>query len=539
MSDYSVYIKCESEDIEIEIPDIYKDSCSETNSDQIKRFLADKYDIDFTELSCDIKRNKRLKRNCTDYEILDGDELHFYFIDINNEIDITKLKLRSGYYNVLDEGYHKHNFTEVDLQIILSIDDIHREKIEELLKIFRQFLLTVTSDQDIAFISCLTLLSFNNLHIKSFPFNVLGEDWYFGFINSSGLPCGYGYYFSHSTKTYYEGNFSENNIYNGKSLFINGDTSYYTTGDFYSFFKQNNRGLKKYIFRNETYIGSFKNNEYCNGGKLITDKGEYNGLFSEGKKNGYGMMIYKNNDQYLGFWSNDLRSNFGKMKYSSGDYYSGTWEEDKKEVFGTYFDSECRITYVGTFFNDKRTFINDEFRLISGNVFFTDQVGEYDFSIKKEDLSSFRKTTVTSIYEYTKLMPASFKSEVISRLDSSKQTFYIGHFDHIRQFYGMGKLYYNYGNELINNEICSSIPIHSSKHEKIKFSGYRSYHSLFENGYPNGFGMINYENGDKYIGSITNGQINGEGIFIRSTGKRIKALWYNGLIVDKKYETVV
>ena len=103
----------------------------------------------------------------------------------------------------------------------------------------------------------------------------------------------------------------------------------------------------------------------------------------------------------------------------------------------------------------------------------------------------------------------------------------------------MGKLYYNYGSDLINNELNLDLSLYSLEYENLKFSGFRCYHSLFENGYPNGFGMIDYENGDRYIGSITNGQINGEGLFIKTTGERIKALWYNGLLIDKKYETLI
>ena len=251
------------------------------------------------------------------------------------------------------------------------------------------------------------------------------------------------------------------------------------------------------------------------------------------------MMIYKNNDQYLGFWANNLRNNFGKMKYSSGDYYSGSWKDDKRIFFGTYFDYKYKITYIGTFLDDRRSFIKDEFKLISGNVFFSDQIGEYEFSIELIDDISYRKTSSTSIYEYSKLLPIGFKTETVSKLDFSKQTFYIGHFDPIRQFYGMGKLYYNYGSDLINNELNLDLSLYSLEYENLKFSGFRCYHSLFENGYPNGFGMIDYENGDRYIGSITNGQINGEGLFIKTTGERIKALWYNGLLIDKKYETLI
>lgn len=546
MSDYRVYIKCGSEDVEIIVPDIYKDPDSETNSDQIKTYIANDSGINYTDFECDIKRNGRFKRKCHDCEILDGDELTFYKVNKIGEIDITKLKLKTGFYNIQDEKYHNFNFTESDLQTILSSDDNHKDKISEVTKILNEFLSSVTNDEAIAFISCLTIFKFNNEHLRYFPFNFIDGNWFFGFLNSSGLPCGYGYCFCNSTKTYFEGNFSENNIFNGKSLRIDGNNSYYSTGDFYTFFRQNLRGFRSYIFRNETYLGSFNHNEYHTGGKLVDENGTYHGSFNDGKKNGYGMMLYKNGDQYLGFWSNGTRNCFGKMKYSSGDYYSGTWHDGKKEIFGNYFDIKYNITYIGTFKDDKKTFIKDEFKLISGNTFYTDHVGEHEFSITKETIESsedsgkcrYRKTSQHFIYEYDKIIPSSFMTELIQKLDSSKQTFYIGHFDPIKNFYGIGKLYYNYGDTLINNNYENTI-MYSSSREKIKYSGFRCFHSLFEGGFPNGFGMIDYENGDRYIGDITNGQVNGEGLFIKTTGERVKALWYNGHLVETKYRTMI
>lgn len=539
MSDYHVYLKNGSENVEIDIPDIYKDPDSETNSDQIRTFISNDMKLNYLDLEVDIKRNGRFKRKCSDCEIIDGDEVYLYRSNKAPEMDLSKIKLKTGYVNIIDKQYHGHNFQESDLKIILSTEDNHRDKISEILKILQPFIATITCEDDLNFISNLSIFNHNSIKIGVLPYNSFDGKWYFGYLNSSKLPCGYGYCFDHSTMTYYEGNFSQYNIFNGKSLCLSGENyrgSYYTTGDFYSNFKQNNRGYRKYLFRNEIFIGTFKDDMYSGGSRLITDIGEYIGIFSEGKCNGYGMMIYKNGDQYMGYWYNNRKNCFGKMKYKSGDYYSGTWEDDRKEVFGNYFDSDMNVTYIGTFKDDKRTFIKDEYKLISGNSFLTDHIGEHEFTIEKkiiDEIEKIKKSAGSYVYEYGKLMYTNFNTDVIDKLDSSRQTFYIGHYDSIGCFYGIGKLYYNYSKDIINNTVSPNT-LYSKDHEKDKFKGYRCYHSLFDNGYPNGYGMINYEDGSRYIGSITNGKLNGKGLFIKSNGERIRALWFDGNIVEIK-----
>lgn len=530
MSDYRVYIKSGTESVEVNIPDIYKDPDSETNTDQIKKYLTDDIGINYNDLCIDVKRKGKIKRNCDNYEIIDGDDIYAYKSDKSNEIDITKIKINSGFYNIRDEKYYKHNFKSSDLEIVLNNDEKHKKKIEEILNEMKSTIEMIKDIDDINFIKGLTIFSFSNLHLKDFPFHEINNLYYFGFFNNKHLPVGFSYCYDKINKIYYEGNFSDFNIYNGKSLVLNKNDSYYSSGLLYSNFEQSNKGSRKYLFKNEVYIGSFDKNFYSDSGTLITDIGKYIGLFKNGFYNSYGMMIYKNNDIYVGFWYNGKRSIFGKLKYSNGDYYSGTWYNDKKEVFGSYFDAKGKITYIGSFKDDMRTFINDEYTLIAGNSFYTDCIGDYESSLKLVE-KGIDQSTCSCVYDHSHLVLNNFSNKIHIEENNCRQIYYIGHFDFQKQFYGMGKLFYNYNKGIIDNKV-SHLNLYSEEFENEKFKGYRCYHCLFESGSPNGFGMINYENGDKYIGNIKNGQVNGNGTLIKNSGERIKAFWVNGNIID-------
>lgn len=530
MSDYRVYIKNGTESVEVIIPDIYKDPDSETNSDQIRRYLADDIGINYSDLCVDIKRNNKIKRNCDDYEILDDDEIYIYKNNKNDQLDLSNVKIKTGFYNIEHSNYCNQKFQKTDLEYMLSSDDIHKQKIEKILKEIHPILEKITDKDDINFITGLTILSFSNLHLKDYPLHIFDNIWYFGFLNNKGLPVGFSYCYNYTTKIYYEGNFNDFNIFNGKSLVLNENESQYNSGIYYSNFKQNDRGDRKYLFRNEIYIGSFVDNLYSDSGTLITDTGKYIGLFKNGVCTSYGMMIYKNNDIYVGYWYNGKRSTFGKLKYANGDYYSGTWYDDKKEVFGAYYDSNFKVTYIGSFLNDKRTFNKHEYTLTAGNTFYTDSIGDYQ-SVLKEIENGINQSTGTTIYDHSHLISNNFMNTVHSEENNCRQIYYVGHFDFQKQFYGMGKLFYNYHKGIINNKI-SELELYSKDFEQENFKGFRCYHCLFESGSPNGFGMINYENGDRYIGNITNGQVNGSGTLLKNSGECIKAFWVNGNLIN-------
>lgn len=521
-SDYRVYIKNGISNVEIEIPEIYRDPNSETNTDQIKTYLCNTIDIDYDNLFVDIKRNRGIKRKCNSSEVENGDELYFYYQN-NKKIDYSKINLKSGSSSAFNAKFNNYNFLESDLKMIVTKEDDHFEKIEIIINDINNFLTRIQNSDDIEFIRSLTIISFIKDHLYQLPFTIIDNFWYFGNLNSNRKPTGYGYIYDPLKKSYYEGEFSDFIISGGKSLIMSED-AYYSKCYFYMNFKQTDKGSRKYLFRNELYIGKFSEDKYENDGILINDSGKYIGFFKDHLIDSYGIMIYSNGDIYSGYWHNGKRNIFGKIKYKNGNYYSGIWCEDKFDEFGIYYNNKYRITYIGTFKDNKCTFNKDEFKLIDNHLFYSDYIGERINNLEIKD-DEIKHILSEKIYDKNLLLTSINKNKVLNSKSDFNQNHYIGHYDYTKRFYGIGMLFHNSENVISKN--YEDILKYSKEYYENKYKGYRSYYSLFLDGIPNVFGMINYENGDKYIGNIKNGKLNGIGTFIKNNGERIKAFWDN------------
>lgn len=531
MSDYRVYIKNGNDDVEINIPDIYRDPDSETNSDQIKTFISTSIITEYDDLSIDIKRNGKFKRKCNDFEIEDGDEVYVYSDKKQKTFDISKIKLVTGFHNIIDSNYHNYNFNEVQLNSILSKEEKHRIKIDSIMNDIIPFLSKIKDYDDKNFILNLRIMSFNTNDINNLPFNELDNGWYFGFLKNK-LPVGFGYFYDNTKKIYYEGNFSECNLHHGKSLSlcslngINELNSYYCTCDLFVNFLMCNRGFKKYLFRNEIYTGSFSENLYANCGVLITDDGEYKGIFKDGLAYSYGFKKYINGDVYNGYWYEGKRNMFGKITFKNNDFYSGIWHNDIKEEFGIFYDAKRNLSYTGTFKNDLRTFNKNEFKLTRGLTFCSNHVGDC-LKIPHKINGKLNQLAKRNIFIDGFLTETISNNHEIVDSKESCNFYYIGHYDTFQRYYGMGRLFFKVSD--FNDK--NSYPDHdfySVEHTKNKYKGFVKYYSNFINGLPNGFGMIDYGNDDIYIGNIRNGQSNGQGTLFKHDGTTIKAFWNSG-----------
>mmetsp|Transcript_19509 Transcript_19509/g.64693 ORF Transcript_19509/g.64693 Transcript_19509/m.64693 type:complete len:357 (-) Transcript_19509:3501-4571(-) len=79
--------------------------------------------------------------------------------------------------------------------------------------------------------------------------------------------------------------------------------------------------------------------------------GTYEGDIVDGKKQGKGIMKYRNGDIYTGAWKNNMMNGEGTMVYTNGEKYHGEWINDRRNGKGTHhFKDTSR--YEGEFFND-------------------------------------------------------------------------------------------------------------------------------------------------------------------------------------------
>lgn len=95
-------------------------------------------------------------------------------------------------------------------------------------------------------------------------------------------------------------------------------------------------------------------NRYCKG-KLSQEKiGTYNGYFSKGEFNGYGIFKWKDRKTYKGIWSMGTISGNGKMVYPNGDVYEGDFLNGKRHGEGTLQMVKSSTSYTGPWFGGKQ-----------------------------------------------------------------------------------------------------------------------------------------------------------------------------------------
>lgn len=136
---------------------------------------------------------------------------------------------------------------------------------------------------------------------------------------------------------------------------------------------------KKVIVRQQSdYKGEFKNDVFHGKGKLATLKFDYEGNFIEGKKEGYGLITYKNKDTYAGVFKADQYHGQGTLNYfekkesfkgefennafkkglytfSTGSTYDGQWKDGLYFGKGTFMWKSTGDIYVGDFVAGKLT----------------------------------------------------------------------------------------------------------------------------------------------------------------------------------------
>lgn len=111
------------------------------------------------------------------------------------------------------------------------------------------------------------------------------------------------------------------------------------------------------------YSGSCFKGLMHGSGRFIYNKENYNGQFTNGKRNGTGEMIFSNGDEYKGNWTNDFIEGDGTMLY--GVFYQGTkrmikgsydgkWVRGKKNGNGTFMWGNGD-QYSGNWIDDKRS----------------------------------------------------------------------------------------------------------------------------------------------------------------------------------------
>ena len=72
----------------------------------------------------------------------------------------------------------------------------------------------------------------------------------------------------------------------------------------------------------------------------------YTGNWEDETMEGYGEMMYADQNTYSGWWHMGKRHGHGRMEYEhNGGIYTGAWESDQRTGYGVYDD---KMKYVIT-----------------------------------------------------------------------------------------------------------------------------------------------------------------------------------------------
>ena len=127
---------------------------------------------------------------------------------------------------------------------------------------------------------------------------------------------------------------------------------YTSIGDFYvgEFVNGKKEGYGTILYSNGTkYEGTFKNDKHEGFGKLSQKDGEmFVGEWKEGKINGKGIRQHSNGDKYIGNYINNIRNGQGHYIFSNGDSYDGNWTNGCANGFGK-FTFKNGNSYEGNF----------------------------------------------------------------------------------------------------------------------------------------------------------------------------------------------
>jgi len=134
------------------------------------------------------------------------------------------------------------------------------------------------------------------------------------------------------------------------------DNQYYE--DFIGEYKDyipNGFGIYRNYLTNLQLTGIFMNNKFSDIG--IEESGEggyiYNGEFLNNKKEGNGIMVWKDGQKYWGEFKNNQMNGYGIIEYPGKIFYQGEVRNGRMEGFGEFFWKRNK-KYIGYYKNDQR-----------------------------------------------------------------------------------------------------------------------------------------------------------------------------------------
>ena len=327
-----------------------------------------------------------------------------------------------------------------------------------------------------------------------------------------------------------------------------------------TYIKRIKEGKSLNEFDNQLSLNHDENNKF-------SDK--YNGELVNGKKEGKGIMKYRNGDFYDGYWKNDLREGKGTLIKKKGDKYYGIWKNDKLEENveikfsngdeyygnlkyekkfgkGKYIYKDLDIIYIGNWENDKK---NGFGRLIYKNKvidleFDLTKVKEYEIFERYEGnfKDDFFEGEGTFYYKDGKIINGIFKNNepIQGKINYPNEDIYEGFLSKKGLKQGRGFLYKNENDLQIFKENFNKIKENIFEIFKLNIQN-NIFYGNFENDNKHGNGILykkkmfdNYDNFIIYKGNFTNDLKDKNGIIYFKDKSSLDVEWDNDEIDENK-----
>ena len=334
----------------------------------------------------------------------------------------------------------------------------------------------------------------------------------------------------------YEGNFSEG-YRDGEGIYTYSAASACVRYEG-NYVKDKVNGFGKLIYRDGScYEGEFKNGKYDGRGKLThADGSEEEGIWKEGTLyDGKGIVRSKNGDVYEGTLAGGKKSGTGKMTFSEKDSrreYEGEWADDRKNGHGVLRWKNGTV-YEGEFAEDK--LCGKGRFVISEGEFYEGEFAEGTYNGFGTFHYAPGNNKEWSTYEGHWKDGEKDGEGILTFAETSKYYIrYEGNWVKDRRE-GFGRLFYRngryYEGEFAEDKLCGK--------GRFVISEGEFYEGEFAEGTYNGFGTFHYAPDDKwgritYEGYWKNGKRAGYGVqTVRKTPLILETregLWENGRI---------
>jgi hypothetical protein len=259
---------------------------------------------------------------------------------------------------------------------------------------------------------------------------------------------------------------------------------------------------------------------------LLPSGAKYFGGFKDGEIHGHGICKYPDGSTYDGQWQFRFPDGRGTMTYADGSTRSGYWKKGQPVDMNGYPTNDITEKGGMTQRDD-----NIQSGCISGNcwngkgIFAYPDGSKYRGDFLKGKLDGWGTFYYVSgnkyVGEFKRGLPDG--EGTMHYPNSTRETGnWIG-----GEFVGQNQVY-NQRTGCVSGDCSNGQGVYVFPDGKGRYSG------KFVNSFPEGYGKVEYSNGDRYEGELVKGKLHGKGVYYYQYGRIIEGFWKTGSYAGKR-----